>query len=217
MAKKSPEEIKQVIYDYLFKQNRFTPDKYLESENDFMLLCHYFHAIELYYADQFEGKGTIKIQKWAVKAVAEGLSKYSDERIYKHNFDITLEEAFGIPQENKLEKINELYATNKRIIFRWINRIRMHYGLNIKDSVTATFKIIEWYQTHQPRSIYNFNASQKSIQDAYYRAYPQHEFIKWVTEEAARPWNLQYWIDWLEVRVPEAGAYCKRKMKLKKS
>lgn len=93
----------------------------------------------------------------------------------------------------------------------------MHYGLNIKDSVTGTFKIIEWYQTHQPRSIYNFNASQKSIQDAYYRAYPQHEFIKWVTEEAARPWNLQYWIDWLEVRVPEAGAYCKRKMKLKKS
>jgi hypothetical protein len=214
MPKRSPEEIKEAIYHYLFKKDLFTLERYEDSLDKFSMLCSYFWGINGYYADQFEGNGTIKIQKWAVKALAEGLSKYSEEK-RNLNLDITLEDAFGIPHENKIEKITSLYADNKKIIFNWINKIRMHYGLNIKDSVSATFKVIEWYKENQPNAIYNFNASQKSIQDAYYRTYPQHEFIKWVAVMASKPGKLQYHIDWLEKSVPEAVTLIRRKVKNK--
>lgn len=94
--------------------------------------------------------------------------------------------------------------------------------MNIKDAATATWKIVYWYEENNPGMFYKFNASPESMLDAYYRAYPQHEFIQWVVKESQSgkgesKRGAEYWMDWLEKKVPEASTFIKRKMRLKKA
>lgn len=138
----------------------------------------------------------------------------------EHDLDFTLDDAFGISGESKQEKMRQLYARNRDIFFMWVNRIRMCYDLNVKDSLTATWKIVDWHKAENPGVFYNFNSSPESMLDAYYRAYPQHAFIQWVEQSQRKKATercADFWMEWLEKRVPEAAVYIKRKIKLKKS
>jgi hypothetical protein len=138
----------------------------------------------------------------------------------EHNLDATLNDAFGVSSEGKQETIRKLYARSKDVFYLWVNRIRMHFGLNIKDAATATWKVIGYLREVRPDLFYNFNSSIESMLDAYYRAYPQHEFIQWVIKESQTENNGVFGAEdcmyFLERNVPDAATFIKRKMRLKK-
>jgi hypothetical protein len=201
----------------------FSDEQYQKADDKFLFVSGFFRSYLSCNADCLTdcANGSIAVPKWAFKAAAEGFERHFQLREVDHDLDATLDDAFGISGESKQDKMRKLYARNKDIFFMWANRIRMCYGLNVKDALTATWKIVDWYKTENPGLFYNFNASPESMLDAYYRAYPQHLFIQWVVEQSQRKnaaeRGADFWMDWFEKRVPETSTYIKRKMRLKKA
>jgi len=191
---------------------------YRENGEGFLILSGLFRSYLKCNPGLFDdSSGMVPVPKWALKIVAEAFEKHYQKKEVEHDLNVTLDDVFGISGENKQETMRKLYARNKEIYFRWLNRVRMYFGLNIKDAATATGKIVEWYKNDYPGMFFNFNASKETMLDAYYRAYPQHEFIQWVAKESKSEQSFEqlrdHWQAWLEKRVPEAATYIKRKMK----
>lgn len=210
------------ICKHYFDENPYSDEEYNKAKDKFMFLSTYFRSYISCNADRFadSGSGAIEVPKWAFMAIGEGFEKHFQLREVEHNLDATLDDAFGINVEGKQETIRKLYARNKNMFCMWVNRIRMSFGLNVKDAATATWKVVAYFKEEHPGFFYNFNASQESMLDAYYRAYPQHVFIQWVVEQSQRKnaaeRGADFWMDWFEKRVPEAAAFIKRKIKHKK-
>lgn len=204
----------------------FNASEYQKAENKFHFLAEYFRWFQSCSVDYFEGSTVdsddmVPVPKWAFKAVAEAFWRHHKLVEVEHNLDSTLDDAFGVIKQGKQESIKKLYARNKEEYFRWLNRIRMHFGLNIKDAATATWKVIVFLKEVRPGSFYNFNASPESMLDSYYREFPQQVFIQWVVRESQstqiRFCDDRYWMEFIERIAPDAATFIKRKMKLKVS
>ena len=195
-------------------------EEYQKAEDKYLYVTGFFRSYLQCNAENLEdcSSGSVTVPKWAFKAVAEAFEYYFQRREMEHDLDTTLDDAFG-RIENKQETIRKLHARYKDIFFMWVNRIRMQFGLNVKDATTAAWKIVAYEKEKHPVFFYNFNASPESMLDAYYRAYPQHVFIQWVVEQSQRKnaakYNADFWMDHLKKQVPEAATYIKRKMKQK--
>lgn len=209
------------VCKHYFDDDPYSDELYQKSEDKFLFMSGFFRSYMTCNTDNLAdcSNGSIAVPKWAFKAVAEGFERHFQLREVEHDLDATLDDAFGISGESKQETIRKLYARNKHVFFMWVNRIRMCFGLNVKDSLTATWKIVDWYKAENPGLFYNFNASPESMLDAYYRAYPQHAFIQWVVEQSQRKKAAErgadFWLEWLEKRIPDAATYIKRKTRQK--
>lgn len=196
-------------------------EDYLQAKNKYVFVTDFFRSYLSCNAENLEdcSNGTVSVPKWAFKAVADAFERHFWLREIEYELDFTLDDAFGISGESKQEKIRKLHARNKDIFFTWVNRLRMCFGLNVKDSLTATWKIVDWYKRERPELFFNFNASPESMLDAYYRTYPQHAFIQWVVEQSqlkdTEELSADFWMEWFEKRLPEAASFIKRKMKQK--
>lgn len=212
-------------YWKLFNTGKFTSEDYKEDGENFKYLSSFYQSLLKNAPGLFdEIDGNIRVPKWAVKAVAEAFDIYDQRKNIEHDLDVTLEEAFKVPSESKQETIRKLQSKNKDKFFFRVNCIRMYFFLNVSDSVAAAWKIIQWQKDNKPGFLYNFNANQKSMLDAYHRAYPQPFFMEWMMEwgrdlaesKVSGETFRDTYMKWIEQNVPDAATFIKRKMRLKK-
>lgn len=212
-------------YWKLFNTGKFTSEDYKVDGESFKYLTSFYQSLLKDAPGLFDDiDGNIRIPKWAVKAVADAFETYNQQKNIEHNLDMTLEEAFRVPSESKQETIKKLQSKNKDKFFFRVNCIRMYFFLNVSDSVTAAWKIVQWQKDNKPGFFYNFKASQKSMLDAYHRAYPQPFFMEWMMEwgrdltesKVSGETFRESYMKWIEKNVPEAATFIKRKMRPKK-
>ncbi len=211
-------------YWKLFATGKYTVEDYKKDGESFKYLSSFFQALLTEASGLLdETDGNIRVPKWAVKAIAEAFQRYAHRTDIEHDLEATLEESFGIPSESKKETIKKLQQRNKKRFFDRVNMVRMIFGLNVNDAVAVTWKIVQWQKNNKPGFFYNFKANQKSMLDAYHRAYPLPTFMEWVQEWSQlfvhvktdfESFKVKY-LKWIEDRVPEAAAFIKRKNRLK--
>ena len=208
-----------------FSSGKYSVENYQKNGESFKFLSDFYRDLLKDVPGLFDDlSGNIRIPKWAVKAVAEAFESYNQQNSIEHNFDMTLEDAFRVPCKSKQETIRNLQKKNKDNFFFRVNLIRVTFFLNVADSVASAWKIVEWQKKNRPGFFYNFTASQKSMLDAYHRAYPQPLFMEWMMEWGhylvVSKTEADYFRDkhmkWIEENVPEAAAFIKRKRRLKK-
>ncbi len=211
-------------YWKLFATGKYTAEDYKNEGENFKYLSSFYQALLSDVPGLLdETDGNIRVPKWAVKAVAEAFQRYAHRTDIEHDLEATLEESFGIQSESKKETIKKLQQRNKKRFLDRVNMVRMVFGLNVNDAVAVTWKIVQWQKNNKPGFYYNFRASQKSMLDAYHRAYPLPTFMEWVQEWSQllgyaktdfESFKAKY-LKWIEERVPEAATFIKRKIRLR--
>lgn len=209
------------ICKHFFEESQLSESDYHEAENKFLILTSFFRSFLNCNPDYLKdcSSGTVPVPKWVFKAVAEAFEYHFQKKEMEHELSFTLDDAFGLSDEDKQETIKKLYSRNRQAFYFDVNSIRMYFGLKIKDAATAAWKILEWRKVKNPWVFYNFTASMETLLDAYYRKYPQQEFFQWIAQrpQSDEPFEARRdnHLIWIEKRVPEAATYIKRKMRLK--
>ena len=212
-------------YWALFRNGKFSLEEQHKAGDDFKYLSNFFITISKEAPHLFDDcDGNVRIPKWALKAVSEAFRNYDTQRNKEHSLEMTLDVAFKVPTETKKELNKRLLNENRERFCNIVNMVRMIFLLNVQDSATVAWKVLEWQRSNKPKLFTNFNANQKSMLDVYHRTYPMPKFQEWVNKnsmiffEYSTPEEFRVsYLETLEKRIPDTAAFIRRKLKNKQA